>query len=225
MNKNSTSMIYLGVFLCVVCAIAAGIMGYAAVVTKGPIEQAQIKKVSNGLQMVLPPFDNNPMQEQKTFQGADKAPILFYTARKGGKIVGFAAMLYVNSGYSGRIEALVSFQPDGAIRTFIVTGHSETPGLGSNVADRVEEKTLAGLFGKTKKSEALPSNKILDQYTGHSANRKDSWGTPWKLVKDGGKAEYISGATITSRAVNEIAWKAASAFEQNRKELLGTEAK
>ncbi|OQA87884.1 MAG: Electron transport complex protein RnfG [Lentisphaerae bacterium ADurb.Bin242] len=226
MNKNSTNMFYLGAFLCVVCAIAAGIMGYAAVMTRGPIEEAKTKKVSSGLRMVLPAFDNDPLKDMKTFQGHDKTPIQFYTARKDGKIVGFAATLYGTGGYAGRIDALVSFHPDGTIRSFLITGHTETPGLGTNVTDRVEEKTLAGLFREAPKKEGLPPNKILDQYAGHGANRKDSWGTtPWKIKKDGGQADFISGATITSRAVNEIAWKAASAFEEHKNELIGTEGK
>lgn len=224
MNKNSTNMFYLGAFLCIVCAIAAGIMGYAAVVTKGPIEVAKVRKVSEGLRMVLPAFDNDPMKDMKTFQAPDKTPVQFYTAKKNGKIVGVAATLYVTSGYAGRIDGLVSFHPDGTIRSFLITGNSETPGLGSNVTDRVEEKTLAGLFRETPKKEGLPPNRILDQFSGHGADKKDSWGaTPWKVKKDGGQCDFISGATISSRAVTDLAWKAASVFENHRKELTGTE--
>ena len=46
MSKNSSNLFYLGVFLCVVCAAAAGIMGSAAVLTREPIEGA---KVNQGL--------------------------------------------------------------------------------------------------------------------------------------------------------------------------------
>ena len=226
MNRNSTSMLYLGAFLCAVCAIATGIMGYAAVVTKGPIEEAKVRKVADGLSMVLPAFDNNPMKDMKTFQAKDHTPVQFYIAKKGGTLVGVAATLYVTNGYAGRIDGLVSFHPDGTIRSFLITGHSETPGLGTNVTDRTEEKTLAGLFRGSPKKEGLPPNRILDQFSGHGAGRNDSWtATPWKVKKDGGQSEFISGATISSRAVNDLAWKAASVFEEHRKELTGTEAK
>lgn len=216
MSKNSSNMFFLGMFLCLVCAIAAGIMGSAAVITREPIAKAKGKKVADGLRQVLPAFDNDPMKEARNYDG-----VLFYPARKAGRIVGYAARIDVGSGYGGRIEALISFHPDGAIRTFIVTGHSETPGLGSNAADRVREQTLAGLFRKKTLETGLPPNRILDQYAGHSAAKTDSWKQPWKLKKDGGDAEYISGATISSRAVNELAWKAAAAFEAHRKELNG----
>ena len=217
MSRNSSNMLYLGVFLCLVCAIAATVMGLAAAVTKEPIAQARLRKVSDGLRAVLPAFDNAPMSEAKVLEG-----VAFYPAKMNGQLVGYAAQLSVNSGYGGKVEALVSFRPDGVIRTFIVTGHSETPGLGSNVTDRVREKTLAGLF-RGEKRTGLPENRILDQYAGHSAAKTDAWAQPWKLKKDGGAAEYISGATISSRAVNELAWKAASVFEAHRAELVGTE--
>ena len=218
MSKTSTNMFYLGAFLCVVCAAAAAIMGTAAVVTKEPIEKAKVKKVADGLRQVLPAFDNDPMKEAKMYDD-----VLFYTAKQGGKIVGYAARAAVGSGYGGRIEALISFQPDGTIRTFLVTGHSETPGLGSNVTDRVREKTLADLLKGSGTPEGLPGNRILDQYIGHSGAKTDSWKQPWKLKKDGGDAEYVSGATISSRAANELAWKVASVFETHRREITGKE--
>ena len=218
MSRNSTNLFYLGVFLCLVCAIAAGIMGSVAVITREPIEKAKTKKVADGLRQVLPEFDNEPMKSVRTY-----GDVQFYTAEKAGKTVGYAARTAVGSGYGGRIEALISFHPDGTIRTFVITGHGETPGLGSNAADRVREKTLAGLFRSGQQEKGLPPNRILDQYSGHSAAPGDPWKQPWKLKKDGGDAEYISGATISSRAVNELAWKAASVFEAHRKEMSGTE--
>lgn len=220
MNKNTTNLFYLGIFLCLVCAVAAGIMGSAAVLTKEPIAQAKRKKVADGLRQVLPAFDNDPMKDSRKV-----GDVLFYHAKKDGKTVGYAAETSVGSGYAGRIEALISFQPDGTIRTFIVTGHGETPGLGSNAADRVRKKTLAGLIRGEKTRQGLAPNRILDQYTGHGKSAKDSWKQPWKLKKDGGDADYITGATISSRAVNELAWKAVTAFEQYRNGSAGSERK
>lgn len=220
MNKNSTNLLYLGVFLCLVCAVAAGIMGSAAALTKEPIEKAKRKKVADGLRLVLPDFDNDPMQAARKV-----GEVQFYRAEKAGKTVGYVAETAVTGGYAGRIDALISFHPDGTIRTFLVTGHSETPGLGSNAADRTRAKTLSGLIRGEKTPPGLPPNRILDQYAGHSVSKKDSWKQPWKLKKDGGDADYVTGATISSRAVNDLAWKAVTAFETYRKGESGTERK
>ena len=211
MSKNSSNLFYLGVFLCLVCAAAAGIMGSAAVLTREPIEKAKVKKISDSLREVLPPFDNDPREDSSKV-----GDVLFYRAKKDGKTVGYAARTSVSSGYGGRIEALISFQPDGTIRTFLVTGHSETPGLGSQAVDRVRKRTLAGLIRGEKEPDGLPPNEILDQYANAA---KEAWKRPWKLQKDGGNARYVTGATISSRAVNELAWKAASAFEKYQASL------
>ncbi|MBO4647709.1 MAG: RnfABCDGE type electron transport complex subunit G [Lentisphaeria bacterium] len=216
MSKNSSNLFYLGVFLCLVCAAAAAIMGSAAVLTREPIEKAKVKKVSDGLREVLPAFDNDPMKDSSKV-----GDVLLYHAKKDGKTVGFAAETSVSSGYGGRIKALISFHPDGSIRTFIVTDHKETPGLGSQAVDRVRKKTLSDLIRGEKEPEGLAPNRILDQYAGHSGVKtaKDAWKRPWKLKKDGGDAEHVTGATISSRAVNELAWKAAAAFEKYQASL------
>ena len=207
MSKSSSNMFYLGFFLCAVCAVSAAVMGGAALLTKGPIEKAQIRKVSESLRKILPPFDNDPFAESCMVSS-----VRFYTARKEGKVVGYAGELSVNSGYGGKMEALLSFHPDGRIRSFVVTQHSETPGLGSVVTDRTSPVTLRSLFSRKKSPDVLPPNRILDQYAGHSLQGKDPWRTPWKIAKDGGDVQYVTGATLSSRAVNELAWKGAEAF-------------
>ena len=223
MNQKSVNMVYLGMFLCLVCAIAAGVMGSVAVVTKEPIAKAKVQKVVDGLHAVLPPFDNNPMEDVKSYQCADGSGVEFYRAFEKGKLVGVVGKVHTPVGYGGRVDGLVSFNPDGTVRTFIVTGHNETPGLGTNLTDRKEEKKLSDLFKKTEKKQGLPANRYLDQFSGHRAG--DAWTTPWKVGKDGGNADYISGATLSSRAVTDLAWRAASAFKEHQAELLAPAVK
>lgn len=218
MNQKSVNMLYLGVFLCLVCAIAAGVMGSVAVVTKEPIAKAKMKKISDGLRAVLPPFNNNPMEDVRSCRESDGSVVDFYRAFQDGKPVGVVAEVSSPMGYGGRIDGLVSFTPDGKIRTVIVTGHNETPGLGTRLTDRKEEKTFSSLFGREKKKVGLPPNPYLDQFGSHSAG--DGWATPWKIKKDGGDADYVSGATLSSRAVTDLAWRAASAFREHKAELL-----
>ncbi len=218
MNQKSVNMVYLGVFLCLVCAVAAGVMGSVAVMTKEPIAKAKVQKISDGLRAVLPPFNNNPMEDVRTYREDDGSEAEFYRAFQDGKLVGVVAKVATAIGYGGRMDGLVSFTPDGKIRTVIVTGHNETPGLGTNLTDRKNEKRLSDLFSGKKPQEGLPANPYLDQFASHSAG--DAWTTPWKIKKDGGNADYISGATLSSRAVTDLAWRAASAFRKHAAELL-----
>ena len=89
---------------------------------------------------------------------------------------------------------------------------------GLYTTDRKNEKRLSDLFSGKKPKEGLPANPYLDQFASHSAG--DAWTTPWKIKKDGGNADYISGATLSSRAVTDLAWRAASAFRKHAAELL-----
>ncbi len=223
MNQKSVNMLYLGVFLCLVCAIAAGVMGSVAVVTKEPIVKAKTKKIEEGLHAVLPEFNNNPMKNAITVQSSDGTKVEFYRAAKDGKLVGLAAKTHTSIGYGGRMDGLVSFHPDGRIRTFLITGHNETPGLGTALTDRKAEKKLTDLFRKQNTAQGLPPNRYLDQFAGHRAG--DAWTTPWKIRKDDGGADYISGATLSSRAVTALAWRAASALKEHQTELLAPTVK
>ncbi len=218
-SGNKINIVYLGIFLCVVCAIATGIMASVAAMTQEPIKKAKSQKTADGLKLVLPDFNNDPIETVKKFDSGNGIEVEFFRAEKDGKLVGFAAKTSSNSGYSGKVEGIVSFDPEGKIRTFIISDHKETPGLGSNVTDRKKVKTVGDVVSGKKDDGSLPANRILDQFSGHSAG--DAWKTPWAVKKDGGEADFISGATISSRAVTEIAWRAAEAFSKHKAELLG----
>ncbi|MEI8206501.1 MAG: FMN-binding protein [Kiritimatiellales bacterium] len=160
---------------------------------------------------MLPAFDNQPTKEAVTLDG-----VTFYAARKGGQITGFAGETVTTKGYAGEVCVLAGLKPDGTVTTVIVTKQSETPGLGTVVAERVREKTLSGILA-VKKETGLPPNPILDQFNGMKAAAGQ---TPWAVKKDGGNLDAITGATITSRAVGGAVFTIAETFAQNKEQLL-----
>lgn len=219
-EQKKISIIHLGVFLCVICAVAAAALAFAANITKAPIAKAKEAKVYSGLKTVLPPFDNDLVKTGKKYTGENGSPVEIYTAKKNGKVVGYAAKASVTTGYGGYVEGLIGLDPDGNITNYVISSHNETPGLGSRATERKVQKTIFNLCEKTE-SGKLPPNKILDQFKGHSAASGDSWKIrPWKLKKDGGDVDSVTGATISSNAVCGIAWEAVSAFAKNKKEIL-----
>jgi len=214
------SIVYLGFFLCVICAVATAALAFVANKTKAPIEKAKAAKVYNGLKAVLPAFDNDLVKTRQVCKSESGADVDIYTAKKAGKVVGYAARATVSTGYGGQVEGLLGLSPDGKITNYVISSHNETPGLGTRVTERKEVKTIFNL-GKKKDSPKLEPNRILDQYIGHSATSGDSWKTrPWKLKKDGGDVDSVTGATISSNAVRGIAWEAVSAFEKNKEAIL-----
>ncbi len=210
------NIVYLGVFLCIICAAATAVMASVSRATAEPIAAAKERKVFNGLKTVLPEFNNELVKTRLTVKSASGSNVNFYTAKKDGKIVGYAAQAKVGTGYGGTVEGLIGFSPDGKITNYIISSHNETPGLGTRATNRTETKTIFN-FWKKNETGKLPANPILDQYIGHAVSSGDNWkARPWKLRKDGGEADHVTGATISSNAVCGIAWEAASAFEKNK---------
>ena len=128
-------------------------------------------------------------------------------------------------GYAGKIEGIISFSPAGEVYTLVITSHQETPGLGAAIAERKETRTLKSLFtGNVKKKSPfpshLPANPVLDQFRG-----KKYSGKSWKLKNEGGEIDSVSGATVTSHAVTDLASRAAEVFFKNQKVILAHPAK
>ena len=101
---------------------------------------------------------------------------------------------------------LAGFDIEGRITGVQVLEHKETPGLGANVCDRKFQRTI---FNLGEKAPEIPSNNYLDQFSGVNAADSGSW----KISKDGGKFDYLTGATVTSRAVTDAIDRIAAAFK------------
>lgn len=217
---KKSGLIYLGVFLCVLCAVATAVMGTVSVITKKPIEEAKSRKVAEGLKIVLPEFDNDPMETVRSFDGGK-----IYTAEKDGTLVGYAVETSSGIGYGGKVSGLIGYLPDGSIRTFIITTHNETPGLGTKVTDRIRQRTIFDIIRGTEPESSLPPNPILDQFAGRKvlpAGASPDAAAPWAVKKDGGDLDFVSGATISSRAAADLAWRASSALAAHLAETTKT---
>jgi electron transport complex protein RnfG len=216
MNSKKINIPYLGIFLGLTCAVSAVIMGVAAHVTKKPISDAKKADLMENLQQVMPAFDGEPIL--KTVQTDDNIPVDFYLVKKDGKFAGAAGISFSMKGYAGKVQVMAGLDAAGKIKTVIVTEQNETPGLGTKITDRVRQKTIFNLFSDA--APGLPANRILDQFDGHSASAADSWKTPWKVKKDGGDVDFITGATVTTRAVTDAVYRIESAWMQNRNTLV-----
>ena len=204
MNLNKTeNTAVLGIFLALTGLIAALILAFFANITEKPIAQAAAAKANKSLASLMPPFKSKKTAvfNKITFTGVydEKGIILAVAGETSVK------------GYGGDIRTLTGMNPDGSIRHVIVLENNETPGLGSNVCVRKEQKTLKYLFSSKKKDSALAPNRILDYYSGKSVTD----GTPWKVARDGGDCPYITGATVSSRALCKAVYDIVSVYSQN----------
>lgn len=191
MSKDLTKksgIIYLSVFLFLVCAVATALMSFAAVMTDKPIADRQKALIAGTLKRVLPPF------ETVTEQKAENGSTVYTALDAGGKTVGYAVLCTTLQGYAGRVEALVGFSADHSIWNIVVTSHNETPGIGTRVMDRERVKTISDVVRGKEEDPSLPPNAVLDSYKGKK--RTD--------VLSRETVHFISGATVSSNAVFDL---------------------
>lgn len=205
---KKSGIIYLAVFLFLVCAIATALMAAAKLLTDEPIATAKKAKTLEGLKLVLDGVDYNNDLTKDVVELENGFKL--YIARKDNVPVAYVIEGKTSTGYGGDVEGLISFNADQTIRTFIITKHNETPGIGTKVTDRVRVKTITDVVKGTPEDPSLPGNATLDSFKGKKAGNV-------KWTKEDG-IRFVSGATISSNAANDLAWQASTALNNYLKE-------
>jgi len=197
MSKKKDTFINMVVSLFVITIVAGFSLGFVNELTVGPIEKGKIERKVIALKMVLPEFDNNPVEQVIMLKSEfAKDSVEVYPAFKEGAFVGAAVIGSTKKGFSGLIKIMVGFTPDGTIQNIQVLEQKETPGLGTKMKD---EKFLAQFREKN------PSVFNL------------------KVTKDGGEVDALTGATITTRAFGEAVQMAYDAFVKNNSSIIALE--
>lgn len=174
MKKLDSSLKNMLLSLTGFSVVAGALLGWVNNVTAGPIAQANAKALSDAIALVVPGFDNNPAESPEEVEvGGTMYKI--YRATKDGNFIG-AAVEASAGGFGGALTVLVGFDAEGNIIDYSLLAHSETPGLGSKVADWFKKGGKGDITGK---------------------NPGES---PLKVTKDGGDVDAITASTITSRA-------------------------
>lgn len=127
----------------------------------------------------------------------NKTPSKAYVARHDHKLAAVILEAIAHDGYSGDIKLLIAIRADGSVSGVRVLSHKETPGLGDYID--IAHGNWIKLFDN-ESVEKTPTEQ-------------------WHVKKDGGKFEYMVGATITPRAVVKAVLKALQFYEKNHHEL------
>ena len=208
MSAQKINIPMLGVFLGITAAAAAGLLSAVQSATQPQIQANAEAKKKEAMMQVLPAF----VELVARSEALDDVQFTVALDAAGAP-VGVAAIAE-QEGFSGKVEVMVGLTPDGAIRKVLVTKQTETPGLGTVITDRKEQKVITDLFSKKESDAGLPANQYLDQYETVTAD------TVWKVTKDGGDIDAKTGATITSRAVCGAVGKVYAAFAKHQDQLL-----
>ncbi|MBT3378508.1 MAG: RnfABCDGE type electron transport complex subunit G [Lentisphaerae bacterium] len=205
----------LSLALTLTCVIASSVLAFANTKTKTKRDEAEMTQRAKALSSVLPEFDNQPMAAPVTLE-VDGETFTFYLAMKGKALVGIAGEGTSGRGFGGDVSVLVGLEPNGKLGTIVVTGHKETPGLGTQATDRKAVRSFWSLFcgcSGDAPATGLAPCAFLDQFTDQALVAS---GGPFTVKQDSGALDAVSGATVTSRAVADAVSKISAAFAANR---------
>jgi electron transport complex protein RnfG len=190
--------------LVTLAAIAAAIVGFVYDRTRERIAGNVARHTLAELATILPPalYDNEPHRDliYRDVSAGPRSlpPQPVYRARRGGQPVAAVLTVTATDGYVGPIRLLVAIRIDGTVLGVRVAEHTETPGIG----DAIEPGKSAWL--ETFRGRSLASTPA----------------TRWKLRRDDGDIDQVTGATITSRAVVSATRVAVQYFTGHQQDIL-----
>ena len=156
--------------------VASAGVGFVNMITVEPIAAAKEAATLAALNEVLPAFDATTTEELTI----DDMPIVVYTATSAGSVSGYAVQSMTKQGFGGVIRLMVGFTPEGEVVNVNVLEQTETPGLGTKMADE-GNVLLTSVKGRKLESKKLVNGRLA-------------------VTKDGGDVDALTAATISSRA-------------------------
>ncbi len=147
-----------GIVLCVICVIAAAILGFAYKTTYPLIKEQEAKIAQAAMQEVLPDATEFEEMTDVVYEGVSGC----YIGKNGDEIVGYA-IFTAPKGYGGTISMLTGVDTTGVITGVSIITHSETPGLGANATEESFRSQYIGKSGSLSvtKKEPAGDNEIL----------------------------------------------------------------
>jgi electron transport complex protein RnfG len=193
-------------FVTTVAAVAAALVTLSYEASRARIDANRRARLEAQLEEVLGDreYDNDIGESRRVVIAPEllgsRDPLPFYIASNGGRVVAVILAAVAPNGYNGPIGLLIGLDRDARITGVRVTNHRETPGLGDAI--EIDRSNWIDAFTDT----SLDDPPIVD----------------WRLEKDGGRFDSITGATVTPRAVTAAIRNALVYFRDNRDSLLDT---
>ena len=209
MENNSIvqSIIAAGKGLAIFAMISAGLVALTFLITEDKIIENERLALLHNLHELVPErlhdndlYTDNISIDAPTLNYRGKA-ITVYRARMSEQPVSAIFSVIAPDGYSGAIKLLVAINHDKSVAGVRVVSHKETPGLGDAI--------------DIQKSDWI---KAFDSKSFENVKFSD-----WKVKKDGGHFDQLTGATITPRAIVNITKKTLKYFTENKQAIFKTE--
>ena len=159
MKVSALKGVFPIIFITIVALISVALVTATDSITRDKIEEQKEQQIQSMLKEMFPSMSEYTFEDD------------IYTIYSDGAGVGYA-FLAVGKGYGGDIDILIGLEDETTIKGITIISQSETPGLGSRIAESSFASEFAGL------------------------NIGDV-----ALKQDGGEIDAITGATISSGAV------------------------
>lgn len=195
-----TPVLKSGITLAVIAAICTALVASTYQLTHERIAANEQAWLEQSLQPALSGlfFDSGVSESRVTIPAPHGLPgsedAVIYRVYSGDSPVAALFVVSARDGYAGAIRLLIGIDIDGIVTGVHVLSHRETPGLG----DRIE----------SSKSD------WVKQFDGRSLTDPEASG--WKIRRDGGDFDQLTGASVTPRAVIKAIRETLSYFDANR---------
>ena len=203
----ATHMLRSAVLLTLFASAGTALVALTYENTKEQIAQAEREAMLQKLHSVILPAEHNNdiFSDYITVSGMEllgpSPTVDVFRARMNDEPVAVLVTPTAPDGYGGAIKLLVGIRYNGELAGVRVLSHKETPGLG----DAIEERR----------------SKWIYQFDGLSLDNPSK--ENWKVQRDRGKFDQLTGATISSRAVVKAVRNTLEYYQSN-KDFLFNEA-
>lgn len=169
------------VVLSVICATSGFSLAYLKDTT-APIIEVQVLRNVQGpaITKVYPTADNKPVEERRQLE-VEGRKIMVFPYKEGGTLIG-VAFESMGKGFGGDIGVMVGFNvANDTLLGIGVTTMSETPGLGTKVA---EPKFAAQFKGSGLDVETKSKGGAIDAISGSTVSSLGTVGAVQEAIKD-----------------------------------------
>jgi len=204
-NKNTlySNMVNAGKALALFAIIAGALVALTFQTTKTQISENERMALLKTLNSLVPTKEyNNDLHADQLSLDVEslnyrKKPITIFRARLNNQPVAAIFSVVAPDGYSGAINLLIAINYDKTLSGIRVVSHKETPGLGDAID--IEKSDWIKIFHLKSLTNPIEKN--------------------WRVKKDGGYFDQLTGATITPRAIVKIAKLTLQYFSENREKI------
>lgn len=160
MGEELKRILGIAIPLIILCIISGAALTASYDLTKGRIDAVEQEKINESLSIIFPGASFTETND-------------YYSATMDGEEIGYAFIAECK-GYSSTIKTMVGLYQNGTISRIHVISQSETPGLGTSIAEPDFTNQFNG-----KRIEDI------------------------RLSQDGGVIDAITGATMSSSAITD----------------------